>query len=40
MRENSIRDTLASLKSTRRRLDKAILAIEDIIDFDLTKEDL
>lgn len=39
MRENSIRDTLASLRATRKRLDNAIKAIEDIINFDLTKED-
>lgn len=37
--EKSIRDTLASLKATRNRLDKAIKTLEDIINYDLIKED-
>lgn len=39
MREKIIRDALASLKATRTRLDRAITALESIIDFDLTKEE-
>ena len=39
MREKIIRESLASLKATRNRLDKAIAALEAIINFDLTKDD-
>ena len=39
MREKMIRDSLASLKATRNRLNEAIAALEAIRDFDMTKAD-
>ncbi len=39
MREKKVRETLQSLRATRNRLDRAISALEEIIDFDLTKEE-
>lgn len=38
MREKKVRDTLQSLRATRNRLDRAITALEEIIEYDLTTE--
>lgn len=39
MREKNVIETLQGLRATRNRIDRAILALEEIINYDLAKED-